>query len=84
MERDEARDGMKDQREPWWAWHWDTLEVKDAKVPYTRIKRWRRGCFFTIYRKETIGDVAWWIFLPLNIGFGFSYPIDVEQENEAG
>lgn len=75
-------ENAKREREPWWEWHWDALEVKDAKVPYARIKRWRRGFFFTVYRKETIGDVAWWIFLPLNIGFGFSRPIAVERGDE--
>jgi hypothetical protein len=63
------------ERESWWEWHWDVLEVKDVKIPYVRIQRWRRGCFFTIYRKESLGDVAWWIYLPLNIGFGFSHPL---------
>lgn len=71
--------------EPWWVWHWDTFEVKDVEVPYARIKRWRRGCFFTIYRKESIGDVAWWIYLPFNIGFGFSHPTSggIEGADEA-
>ncbi len=67
------------ERERWWMWHWDVLEVRDAKVPYTRIKRWRRGFFFTIYRKESIGDVAWWIYLPFNVGLGFSYPQRVAE-----
>jgi hypothetical protein len=61
-------------REPWWVWHWDVLEVKDAKIPYTRISRWRRGSLLTVYRKESRGDVAWWFYLPFNIGLGFSHP----------
>jgi hypothetical protein len=61
-------------REPWWSWHWNTLEVKAVNIPYTRIKRWRRGSLFTVYRRESVGDVAWWIYLPFNIGFGFSCP----------
>jgi hypothetical protein len=63
-----------DEREPWWTWRWDTLEVRGATIPYARIKRWRRGSLLTVYRKESAGDVAWWVYLPFNIGFGFSHP----------
>lgn len=63
------------EREPWWVWRWDAYEAKDAKVPYVSIKRWRRGSLLTIYRKESVGDVAWWIYLPFNIGLGLSRPV---------
>jgi len=70
------------KREAWWVWHWDTYDVKDATVHYVRITRWRRGSLLTVYRKETKGDVNWWIYLPFNIGFGFSYPVSVPEDEE--
>lgn len=71
---------LRQGRERWWTWHWDVFEAKGVEIPYTRIKRWRRGFFFTIYRKESIGDVTWWIYLPLNIGFEFSHPTRERDE----
>ena len=62
-----------EKRERWWTWHWDFMEVKDAEMTYESIKRWRRGSFCTFYRKETWSTVHWWIYLPFNIGLGFSY-----------
>jgi len=70
------------EREPWWTWNWDTKVVQDATVRYVCITRWRRGSFLTVYRKETKGDVNWWIYLPFNIGLGFSYPVEVDEDED--
>ena len=56
----------------WWTWRWDTLESCNVYVPYTSIKRWRRGSLFTIYRMEfSEGGVQWWFYGPFNLCFGF-------------
>lgn len=61
-------------REPWWVWHWDYQHVPGAPLPYTSIKRWRRGSLLTVYRMESSGDVQWWFYGPFNLGIGFSHP----------
>ncbi len=73
---------MSAEREAWWVWRWDTKRAKNATVRYLSITRWRRGSFLTVYRKETRGDVNWWIYLPFNIGFGFSYPVEDDEDDD--
>jgi hypothetical protein len=62
-----------DKREFWWVWEWDHQSVKDCRLDFTSVSRWRRG-WVTLYKLTTEGDSQWWVYLPFNIGFGFSFP----------
>lgn len=58
------------KHEPWWTWHWDRVEVLDASVSYSRVIRWRRGSFVTLYRLEGSRSTEWRLYLPFNASVG--------------
>src|SRR5512135_855600 len=76
--------GSKRQPDRWWTWRWDTTSIQNAMVPHIRITRWRRGSFLTVYKMETPGSTQWWVYLPFNIGIGFSSPLSKEDATSSG
>jgi hypothetical protein len=54
----------------WYTWRWDFTSHENVKLPYTRISRWRRGSFLTVYKFESPGHVEWRFLLPFNFVVG--------------